>query len=64
MDDQYEEDDDPIIAEIPVFLSQKATEDIRLLQYPIRTANRSLEKDEVFFNEISFPQSKHKINYN
>eukprot|EP01084_Bolivina_argentea_P243795 408596_1 len=37
---------DPVIEEIPIFLNQKASEDIRLLQYPIRTANRSLEQDK------------------
>ena len=45
---QNDEDDDPIVEEIDVYLSQQAAEDIRLLQYPIRTGNRSLEKDEVF----------------
>ena len=44
-----DDDDDPIVSEIDVYLSQRATEDIRLLQYPIRTGNRSLEKDEVIF---------------
>ena len=43
---QFEDDDDdPIINEIPVFLSQKASDDLRLLQFPIRSANRSLEQD-------------------
>eukprot|EP01084_Bolivina_argentea_P115705 205716_1 len=40
------DDNDPVIKEIPIFLSQKASEDIFLLQYPIRTAKRSLEQDE------------------
>lgn len=45
---QNDEEDDPIVEEIDVYLSQQASEDIRLLQYPIRSGNRSLEKDEVF----------------
>ena len=45
---QSDENNDPIVKEIDVYLSQQASEDIRLLQYPIRSGNRSLEKDEVF----------------
>ena len=48
--------DDPIVQELPVFLSQKAAEDIRLLQYPIRTGNRSLELDEVILYSFDLIQ--------
>ena len=39
--------DDPVVSEIPVFLSQKAAEYLCLVQYPLRKSYRSLHSDAV-----------------
>ena len=57
---EEEDDEDPVVMEIPVFLSQRASENIRLLQYPIRTTNRPLQKDKVcFIQKMNFPLNFH-----
>ena len=45
--DVSDEDDDPIVAEMPVFLSQKAADYLCLIQYPLRKAHRPLHADKV-----------------
>ena len=45
--DVNDEDDDPVVAEMPVFLSQKAADYLCLVQYPLRKAHRPLHGDKV-----------------
>jgi len=45
MESESSHEEDEVIAEIPVFLSQELANQLYLLQYPLRPASRPYEKD-------------------